>query len=124
MNHVNHDKYHEQVLVNLANIHSRIEEACIRCGRHQEEVRLMLVTKTVPVQTIRMVLEQGEQLIGENLIEELEHKIDTAKGRLKELGEASEETWEHLKDKVEHAWDTLSHSVQDATAKLKSKFKD
>lgn len=76
MNHVNHDKYHEQVLVNLANIHSRIEEACIRCGRHQEEVRLMLVTKTVPVQTIRMVLEQGEQLIGENLIEELEHKID------------------------------------------------
>lgn len=57
-------------------------------------------------------------------IEELEHKIDTAKDRLKELGEASEEAWEHLKDKVEHAWDTLSHSVQDAAAKLKSKFKD
>lgn len=76
MNDVNQDKYQGRVLLNLANTHSRIEEACKRCGRNQEEIRLMLVTKTVPVQTIQMVLEQGERLIGENLIGELEQKID------------------------------------------------
>lgn len=34
----------------------------------------------------------------EKQIEDLEHKVDTAKAKLKELGEASEDAWEHLKE--------------------------
>lgn len=57
-------------------------------------------------------------------IEELEQKIDMTRTKLKELGEAGEEAWEHLKDGVESAWDTLSSTARDTAAKLKNKFKD
>lgn len=70
------NKYQDEILNNLSDIHQRIAVACNRCGRSQDEVRLMLVTKTVPVNTIRKVLDHGERLIGENLIGELEEKVD------------------------------------------------
>jgi len=54
-------------------------------------------------------------------IEELEQKVDATKAKLKELGEAGEDAWEHLKDGVESAWSTLSNAVKDTTAKLKDK---
>lgn len=57
-------------------------------------------------------------------IGELEQKVNAAKVKLKELGEASEDAWEHLKDGAENAWDTLSSAVRDTAAKLKDKFKD
>jgi hypothetical protein len=52
-------------------------------------------------------------------IEELEQKVAATKARLKELGEASEDSWDRLKDGVENAWKALSHSVRDAVAKFK-----
>ena len=52
-------------------------------------------------------------------IDELEQKIDATKAKLKELGEASEDAWERLKDGVESAWGALRTAVRDTTAKFK-----
>ena len=53
-------------------------------------------------------------------VSELERKYDTAKVRLKELGDASDTAWEHLKDGVENAWESLSASIRDTTNKFKA----
>lgn len=55
---------------NIRVIRERIEQACKRSGRNPEEVKLMLVTKTVPVERIQMALDAGENLIGENKVQE------------------------------------------------------
>ena len=48
----------------------------------------------------------------ENQIEELEQKIGATKTNLKELSEASEEAWEHMKSGAENAWNALSSAVK------------
>lgn len=52
-------------------------------------------------------------------VDELEKKFDATKLKLKELGEASDGAWEHLKGGVESAWHILSTAVHDAVAKFK-----
>ncbi len=54
------------------------------------------------------------------LISELEHKMVIAKGKLKEIGEANDDTWEHLKDGMENTWKALSTDVQIIAAKFKN----
>ena len=49
---------------NIAEIKHRIYEACKKCGRNSEEVRLLLATKTVSPDGIKEALETGENLIG------------------------------------------------------------
>jgi len=52
-------------------------------------------------------------------VDELEEKINATKGKLKELGEASEDGWEQLKIGVESAWGALSTAIRNAAAKFK-----
>jgi len=52
-------------------------------------------------------------------VDELEQKINTTKGKLKELGEASDDAWEQLKVGVESAWGALSTAIRSAAAKFK-----
>jgi hypothetical protein len=52
-------------------------------------------------------------------VDELEEKINATKGKLKELGEASEDGWEQLKVGVESAWGALSTAIRNAAAKFK-----
>ena len=51
-------------------------------------------------------------------VEHLEQGLGATKLKLKELGEASEDTWEKLKGGVESAWSSLSTSVRDTAAKF------
>lgn len=60
----------ELILANLEAVRGRIREACRRAGRSPEEVELLLVTKTVPPERIRVAVEAGERLIGENKVQE------------------------------------------------------
>ena len=53
-------------------------------------------------------------------IDELEQKFDATKTKLKELGEASDDAWEDLKDGVESAWGALSAAIRNAAAKFKN----
>ena len=52
-------------------------------------------------------------------VDELEQKVDATKGKLKELGEASDDAWEQIKVGVESAWGALSAAIQNAAAKFK-----
>ncbi|NTU97205.1 MAG: hypothetical protein HGA62_05230 [Chlorobiaceae bacterium] len=49
----------------------------------------------------------------------LEHGIDSARLKLKEVGEAGEDRWEHLKDGVENALRSLSSGIHSMADKLK-----
>lgn len=64
----------ETITENLKLIHQRIEAACHNAGRDPKEVRLLLATKTVVAERIRFALQQGEHLLGENKVQELEQK--------------------------------------------------
>jgi hypothetical protein len=52
-------------------------------------------------------------------LDELEHGVDTAKARLKELGEAGEDGWEKMKDGVERAMSGLRKAIHDVAEKFK-----
>lgn len=58
----------------LAEIKKRIENACINSGRNPDEVRLLLATKTVPAELIKIAIDGGETLLGENKVQELRDK--------------------------------------------------
>lgn len=60
-------------------------EACIRCGRSPDEVRLMAVTKTVSPQYINYLLSRGIDLIGENKVQELLSKLEFLNHPLPEM---------------------------------------
>lgn len=66
----------ESILINLKNILQRIESACIKSNRDPKEVRLLLATKTVSAENIKIALEAGQLLIGENKIQEVKEKYE------------------------------------------------
>jgi pyridoxal phosphate enzyme (YggS family) len=51
-------------------VRQRIERAAARCGRDPASIRLIAVTKTVPVEAIREAVECGVRDIGENRLQE------------------------------------------------------
>lgn len=66
----------EDICANIQLIQKRIEEACKRCGRKSEEVRLIAVSKTKPTSDIREALTCGQLHFGENRMRELEEKME------------------------------------------------
>lgn len=60
-------------------MHQRIENACKIAGRNTADVQLLLATKTVPAEKIRIAIEAGETLMGENKMQELRDKNDVLK---------------------------------------------
>lgn len=64
----------ENILYNLKQVHARIENACKASGRKASDVQLLLATKTVPAAKIRIAIEAGESLIGENKMQEFRDK--------------------------------------------------
>ncbi|AQX51429.1 YggS family pyridoxal phosphate-dependent enzyme [Elizabethkingia anophelis] len=67
------------IINNLQNTLQRIETACILSNRSPDEVRLLLATKTVPVNRIKQALAAGCKLIAENKVQELKEKYDDLK---------------------------------------------
>ena len=66
---------------NLAAIHQRIAAACARAGRDPATVTLMAVSKTHPPEAIRVAVECGQLLFGENKIQEARAKIPLCPGK-------------------------------------------
>jgi hypothetical protein len=58
----------------------RIEKTCQRCYRKPEDVRLIVVTKTHPVEIAQAVLDLGIKDIGENRVQEIEQKRPFLRG--------------------------------------------
>lgn len=64
-----------QVPQNLQAIQTRIVAACERAKRPPSEVRLLVVSKTWPVEAIAPVVEAGQIAFGESRLQEAEKKI-------------------------------------------------
>lgn len=61
---------------NLAQVEQNITEACKRAGRAREEVTLIAVSKTKPVEMLQEIYDAGIRCFGENKVQELCGKID------------------------------------------------
>jgi pyridoxal phosphate enzyme (YggS family) len=69
----------EDILHNLEIINKRIKYACEKAGRNSDEVKLLLATKTVSVERIKIALKNGQTLIAENKVQELKEKYEDLK---------------------------------------------
>ena len=74
----------DDILHNLAVINERIRKACEKSGRNTDEVKLLLATKTVSADRIKIALENGYPLIAENKVQELKEKYEDLKDILHE----------------------------------------
>lgn len=65
----------------LPEVRERIRGAAVRVGRSPDEVRLVAVTKGHPFEAVEAALDAGLLDLGENRVEELESKADSAGSR-------------------------------------------
>lgn len=69
----------ENIIHNLNVILKRIENACINAGRNPKEVKLLMATKTVSTDRIKIALQTGQTLIAENKVQEVKEKYEDLK---------------------------------------------
>lgn len=69
----------EEILKNIAIIKERIKNVCKQNNRNPDEVKLLLATKTVPAERIKIALQTGNTLIAENKVQELKDKYAALK---------------------------------------------
>ena len=60
---------------NLRRVHDRIANAAIGAGRRPEDVTLVAVSKTKPIESVRAALEAGQAVFGENRVQEATAKF-------------------------------------------------
>ena len=60
---------------NLKNVEERVQEACDRAGRKREEVTLIAVSKTKPIEMLQEIYDENIRDFGENKVQELCDKI-------------------------------------------------
>jgi pyridoxal phosphate enzyme (YggS family) len=65
-----------QIAQNLAEVRRRIAAAAQRSGRDPAAVRLVAVSKTMPLELIRQAVAAGQRLFGENYLQEAQPKIE------------------------------------------------
>lgn len=98
----------EFIKENLSEVEERICQACKRAGRDREEVTLIAVSKTKPVEMLEACLEQGLRVFGENKVQELCEKYEQLPKDIKwhMIGHLQRNKVKYITDKVE-----LIHSV-------------
>ncbi len=70
------DQEAELIRQRLTGTKERIEAAARAAGRDPAEVRLLLATKTVPPEKVRVAIEAGADLVGENRVQEVRPKYE------------------------------------------------
>ncbi|MEX0769135.1 MAG: YggS family pyridoxal phosphate-dependent enzyme [Balneolaceae bacterium] len=66
----------EPICKNLETVHQRIQQTCKKNHRNPEDIMLVAVSKTKPVQAITTAYECGQVHFGENRARELQDKMD------------------------------------------------
>ncbi len=61
---------------NLRGVEEKINAACKRSGRSREDVTLIAVSKTKPVETLQQAYDMGVRVFGENKVQELVDKYE------------------------------------------------
>ncbi len=64
---------------NIEIVEKNIEKACERAGRDRKDVTLIAVSKTKPVSDIRLAMECGMRVFGENKVQEIRDKTEEIK---------------------------------------------
>jgi pyridoxal phosphate enzyme (YggS family) len=64
----------------LDRVKERITEAAVSCGRGPETVKLVAVSKTVPLDLVQAGIKAGVTILGENYVQEASEKIESLKG--------------------------------------------
>jgi PLP dependent protein len=62
--------------VNLEGVRQRIDKAAARSGRDPDDIKLVAVSKTHSVNSIRQAISAGLSIFGENKVQEAETKIE------------------------------------------------
>lgn len=68
------DKPVSTISNNIKQIKNRINNACLKAGRNNNEIKLLLATKTVDCDRIKEAFQCGETLIAENKVQEIKQK--------------------------------------------------
>ena len=66
---------------NLKNLRKRIEQACQRCRRKNDDIQLIAVSKTFSAELIQEAIDAGQIEFGENYVQELQEKQKTLADR-------------------------------------------
>ena len=66
----------EDIQSRLEEVRDRIRVAALSCGRDPKTVKLVAVSKTVPVDRVRAAIKAGVTVLGENYVQEAKEKID------------------------------------------------
>lgn len=93
---------------NLKRVEENIQAACKRAGRKREEVTLIAVSKTKPVENLQEIYDLGIRNFGENKVQEMCSKIEVLPQDIKwhMIGHLQRNKVKYIIDKAE-----LIHSV-------------
>lgn len=93
---------------NLVSIEERIQAACNRSGRSRNDVTLIAVSKTKPVQMLQEAYDTGIRCFGENKVQEIRDKYEVLPKDIQwhMIGHLQTNKVKYIADKV-----TLIHSV-------------
>ena len=93
---------------NLQDVDKRIAEACERAGRKREEVTLVSVSKTKPIEMLQEAYDAGARYFGENKVQELVDKYEVMPKDIhwQMIGHLQRNKVKYIIDKVE-----MIHSV-------------
>ncbi|MDD2402128.1 MAG: YggS family pyridoxal phosphate-dependent enzyme [Clostridia bacterium] len=93
---------------NLIDIRNEINEVCKSIGRDPDSVKLVAVSKTFPIEDIKVAYDDEQRLFGENRVQELEIKIPQLPSDIKWhlIGTLQRNKVKYIVDKV-----SLIHSV-------------
>ncbi len=105
---------------NIQNIENKIMAACDRAGRNRDDITLIAVSKTKPVEIIKEVYNNNIYTFGENKVQELRDKYEDIKGegldKLKwhMIGHLQRNKVKYIVDKVDliHSVDSLRLAKQ------------
>ena len=96
------------VAENLAQVQKNIEESCREINRDPEEVTLIAVSKTKPVEMLKEAYDAGARVFGENKVQEIVDKYDQMPSDVKwhMIGHLQRNKVKYIVDKV-----AMIHSV-------------
>ena len=70
------ENIYSYVADNVKKVQEEIARACVKYGRNPEDVILMGVSKTQPVEKLQVAYDAGIRLFGENRVQELQQKAE------------------------------------------------
>lgn len=108
---------------NLREVEERVQAACVRANRAREEVTLIAVSKTKPVEMLEEIYTAGVRDFGENKVQELTEKYEKLPQDIKwhMIGHLQRNKVKYIVDKVKliHSVDSvrLAETIEQEAAK-------